>query len=350
MSRIAVGISGGVDSAVVVHLLQQAGHEVVGIHLSLTPNTALNQQTAEDARIVAEHFGIEFHVVDARESFEKNVIVPFAQAYIHGQTPNPCVRCNAYIKFGALWQEAQRLGCSHLATGHYARIEHNEAHHALKNAKDPKKDQSYFLWSIPASVLPHVLFPLGDFLKTEVRDIAATLGLPTASKRDSQEICFVPDDDYIAFLNSYCPDKLPQKGHFINEEETILGTHQGAWRYTIGQRRGLGLALGYPAYVIDLNSKNNTVTVGHDEALWHNELIANAVNFHTEASFEGDALIKIRSRDQGTMGHWSYNGEFLTVHFDQPVRAITPGQSVVLYNNSRIIGGGIILQALTTSL
>ena len=349
MSRIAVGISGGVDSSVTVHLLQKAGHEVVGIHLCLTPNQAQNQQTAEDARIVAEHFGIEFHILDACNYFDENVIQPFAEDYIHSLTPNPCVRCNACVKFGILWQEAQRLGCTHLATGHYVRMYHKDDVFALAKAEDPKKDQSYFLWAIPADVLPHVVFPLGAYHKTEVREIAATLGLSTASKRDSQEICFVPDDDYIAFLNNYCPDKLPQGGAFIGENDVILGKHQGAWRYTIGQRRGLGLALGYPAYVIDLDCQKNTVTVGRDDALWHEGLIATDVNFHVKHQNEGNALIKIRSRDQGTMGHWSYNNDTLTVHFDEPVRAITPGQSVVLYEDHHIIGGGIIRQALSTS-
>ena len=281
--------------------------------------------------------------------FDKNVIQPFAQAYIHNQTPNPCVQCNACVKFGILWQEAQRLNCTHLATGHYVRLHHENNIYALSRAEDPKKDQSYFLWAIPADVLPHVVFPLGDYNKTDVRKIATELGLSTASKRDSQEICFVPDDDYIAFLPHYCPTKLPKEGHFINENNDIIGTHQGAWRYTIGQRRGLGLALGYPAYVVALNTEKNTVTVGHDESLWHEGLIATHVNFHVKHSNEGTALIKIRSRDQGTTGHWSYADDILTIHFDEPVRAITPGQSVVLYDNNCIIGGGIILHALPTS-
>lgn len=346
MSKVAVGLSGGVDSSVTVHLLKQAGHEVVGIHMLLTPESARDKNAANDARRVAEHFGIEFHVLDAHEIFERTVIAPFADSYINSQTPNPCVRCNATIKFGVLWEEAQRLDCDHLATGHYVRIVQNNGIIALTPGKDTKKDQSYFLWGIPAEVLAHVLCPLGDYTKDEVRAIAASLGLSTASKRESQEICFIPNDDYATFLSNYCPERLPRKGDFINENNERIGQHAGAWRYTIGQRRGLGLALGYPAYVIATDCLANTVTVGRDQSLWHHGLVANQVNFHTTNQTKGRARIKIRSRDAGTTGSWQFDGNRLTVHFDEPVRAITPGQSVVLYEDDKIIGGGIILSTL----
>lgn len=350
MSKVAVGLSGGVDSSVTVHLLQEAGHEVVGIHLLLTPESSRDQDAASDARRVADHFGIDFHILDARDTFEKAVIRPFADAYINSQTPNPCVRCNAFIKFGVLWEEAQRLGCEYLATGHYVRIAQTEHGAALATPKDTKKDQSYFLWGIPADVLSHIICPLGDYTKDEVRAIAASMGLSTASKRESQEICFIPNDDYAAFLSNYCPSQLPGKGQFINEEHTVIGNHHGAWRYTIGQRRGLGLALGYPAYVIATDCHANTVTVGRDTALWHKGLVAGEVNFLQKGLSTGRARIKIRSRDAGAMGQWQYDGERLTVQFDEPVRAITPGQSVVLYDQDCVIGGGIIESTHNTSL
>lgn len=350
MSKVAVGLSGGVDSSVTVHLLKEAGYEVIGIHLLLAPESSRDADATVDAQRVADYFGIEFHVLDAREAFEKAVIAPFADAYIHSQTPNPCVRCNAIIKFGILWEEAQRLGCDLLATGHYVRIKNTAHGPALATPKDVKKDQSYFLWGIPKDVLSHIVCPLGDYTKEEVRAIAASMGLSTASKRESQEICFIPNDDYAAFLCGYCPERLPQKGTFINEVHERIGTHSGAWRYTIGQRRGLGLALGYPAYVIATDCEKNTVTVGRDNALWHSGLIADEVNFHCDAPKEGHARIKIRSRDTGTMGHWHYDGTHLSISFDEAVRAITPGQSVVLYDNDCVIGGGIIISTLPSAL
>lgn len=350
MSKVAVGLSGGVDSSVTVHLLKEAGHEVIGIHLLLTPESSRDADAAFDAQRVAEHFGIDFHILDARELFAKTVIEPFADAYIHSQTPNPCVRCNAFIKFGVLWNEAKRLGCDKLATGHYVRIKEAAHGTALVTPKDHKKDQSYFLWGIPKEVLPHILCPLGDYTKDEVRAIAASMGLSTASKRESQEICFIPNDDYAAFLTEYCPERLPKQGAFFNNASERIGTHAGAWRYTIGQRRGLGLALGYPAYVTATDCKQNTVTVGRDTDLWHQKLIANEVNFHCNVPKEGYARIKIRSRDAGTMGHWQFDGTTLSITFDEPVRAITPGQSVVLYEDDNIIGGGIITAALPSSL
>lgn len=350
MSKVAVGLSGGVDSSVTVHLLQKAGYEVIGIHLLLTPESSRDAAACADAQRVANHFGIDFHILDARDTFAKTVIEPFADAYIHSQTPNPCVRCNALIKFGVLWEEAQRLGCDKLATGHYVRIKETAHGAALATPKDLKKDQSYFLWGIPKDVLHHIICPLGDYTKDEVRAIAASMGLSTASKRESQEICFIPNDDYTAFLSGYCPERLAQKGAFINETNERIGTHAGAWRYTIGQRRGLGLALGYPAYVIATDCEQNTVTVGRDPALWHKGLIAEDVNFHCDLLKEGHARIKIRSRDAGSPGHWHYDGNNLVVTFDEAVRAITPGQSVVLYDDDCVIGGGIITAILPSSL
>lgn len=347
MSKVALGLSGGVDSSVAVYLLQQAGHEVVGIHMRLTPESGRDSQAANDARKVAEHFGIAFHILDARDAFAREVMQPFADAYLHGQTPNPCVRCNARIKFGLLWQEAQRLGCDKLATGHYVRILHDEQGDALARAADPIKDQSYFLWGIPRAMLARTLCPLGDYSKDETRAMAASLGLITAEKKESQEICFIPGDDYVAFLTHICPERLPGQGDFIDAEGAVIGHHQGAWRYTIGQRRGLGLALGYPAYVTATDPIANTVSVGTGDALFANGLIAEQVNFLCDAPPDGRAQIKIRSRDRGTDGTWQFDGERLTVHFDASVRAITPGQSVVLYDGARVIGGGIIQKAIS---
>lgn len=346
MSKVALGMSGGVDSSVAVYLLQEAGHEVVGIHMRLTPESGRDSQAADDARRVAERFGIAFHILDARDAFTANVMQPFAAAYLSGQTPNPCVRCNATIKFGVLWQEAQRLGCDHLATGHYVRICHDGAGDALLAAQDPAKDQSYFLWGVPREMLAHILCPLGDYTKIETRALAADLGLVTAAKKESQEICFIPGDDYAAFLEGYCPERLPGAGAFVDERGYVLGSHRGAWRYTIGQRRGLGLALGYPAYVTATDPAANTVTVGTNDTLFATGLVAGEVNFLVPDAADGRARIKIRSRDRGTPGSWQLENGSLRVHFDAPVRAVTPGQSVVLYDGDRVIGGGIIQHTL----
>ncbi len=342
MSKVAIGLSGGVDSSVAVHLLQQAGHEVVGIHMRLTPESGRDNRAARDAQAVAEQFGIAFHELDMRDYFSREVIAPFADAYLQGLTPNPCVRCNALVKFGALWKEAQRLGCDKLATGHYVRVRHDTSGDALLCAASPEKDQSYFLWGIPRDMLAHILCPLGDYSKDETRAMAAELGLITAEKKESQEICFIPGDDYAAFLQAYCPDHLPGKGAFIDAQSHTIGEHTGSWRYTIGQRRGLGLALGYPAYVTAINAEANTVTVGTNDDLMHQELSASQVNLLVSGTTSGRARIKIRSRDRGSEGSWRLEGERLLVHFDTPVRAITPGQSVVLYDSERVIAGGII--------
>lgn len=342
MSKVAIGLSGGVDSSVAVHLLQQAGHEVVGIHMRLTPESGRDDRAARDAQAVAEQFGIAFYELDMRDYFRQEVIVPFAEAYLQGLTPNPCVRCNALVKFGALWKEAQRLGCDKLATGHYVRIHHDATGDALLCAASPEKDQSYFLWGIQRAMLAHILCPLGEYSKEETRAMAAELGLITAEKKESQEICFIPGDDYAAFLQTHCPDRLPGKGAFMNAQGHIIGEHAGSWRYTIGQRRGLGLALGYPAYVTAIDPKANTVTVGTNDDLMHQALSASQVNVLTTDTTAGRARIKIRSRDRGNEGSWHFDGEHLLVHFDAPVRAITPGQSVVLYDGDRVIAGGII--------
>ncbi len=343
MSKVAIGISGGVDSSVALHLLKEAGHEVIAIHMKLIDENSRDSDAQKDAQAVAEHFNVPFHLVHLEEAFEKEVIAPFAQSYLKGDTPNPCVRCNATIKFGALWQAAQALGCDYLATGHYVRTVPKEGRILLAAPKDHAKDQSYFLWGVASEVLSHVLTPLGDYTKDEVRDIAAALQLFTAKKKESQEICFIPNDDYAAFLEGYCPERLPKDGSFIAQDGHALGTHHGAWRYTIGQRRGLGLALGYPAYVVNTNAQANTVTVGTNEALMRTTLVARDVNRQAAMPKEGEALIKVRSRDKGTLGHYCLEGERLFVTFNEAVRAITPGQSVVLYDgDGHVLAGGII--------
>lgn len=335
-------MSGGVDSSVTVLRLLQAGHEVVGIHLLLAPEATAQGQAASDAVRVAGQLGISCHVIDRHEEFRHRVMEPFAREYLAGHTPNPCVRCNQWIKFGLMWEEARKLGCDRLATGHYARIGLADGQPALFRGADRTKDQSYFLWRMDRDMLSRVLFPLGDLAKTDTRAMAADAGLVTAKKSESQEICFVPNDDYIAFLQAFCPDSLPDQGQFTDASGKVLGTHRGAYRYTIGQRRGLGLALGYPAYVTVIDSAAGRVTVGTNADLMRTHLTADDVRFLADCGDSGTADFKIRSRGPATPGRWQYDGTHLQVEFDSPVRAVTPGQSVVLYDGDRVLGGGII--------
>ncbi|MFM9413911.1 tRNA 2-thiouridine(34) synthase MnmA [Peptococcus simiae] len=342
MKTIALGMSGGVDSSIAVHLLQEAGWQVIGLHLKLLDASGRDNQASRDAQAVADFFGIPLHLVDAREDFKTLVTGPFAEAYRQGRTPNPCVRCNQTIKFGRLWQEAQALGASHLATGHYARILEKDGRFGLYRGLNHKKDQSYFLYGIDRQVLPQVRFPLGDYSKDQVRAMAAQLGLPVASKSDSQEICFIANDDYPAWLEQHCSN-LPTQGQFLTPDGQVLGRHQGAWRYTIGQRKGLGLALGYPAYVEDIDAAKGTVTVGDGSGLYRDQLVASQVNWLADdRALSGQGIAKIRSRGEGSPAHWQRTDNRLEVTFDAPVRAITPGQSVVLYDGDRVLGGGII--------
>ena len=342
MNTIALGMSGGVDSSVAVHLLQKAGWKVIGLHLKLTAHTGRDDSAAADARRVADFFGIPLHIINAQADFESLVTTPFAEAYLKGQTPNPCVRCNRLIKFGRLWQEAQALGATHLATGHYARIRTLNGDTGLFRGADHLKDQSYFLYGINRALLPQVHFPLGDYTKPEIRAIAADLNLPVASKSDSQEICFIDDDDYARWLERNCDD-LPHQGTFVASDGSLLGHHQGAWHFTIGQRKGLGLALGYPAYVEKIDAASGQVVIGDGTALYRQELTAHDLNWLLPLKPEsGRATVKIRSRGEGAPAKWQVENKRLTVHFQQPIRAITPGQSVVLYDGDRVIGGGII--------
>lgn len=346
MSKVALGMSGGVDSSVAIHLLQKQGHDVVGIHLLLANNSETTGQAQADAQAVADLFHIPMHVIDLMSVFEQEVVQPFIQDYAQAKTPNPCIRCNEMIKFGKLWELAQSLGCSHLATGHYVRLKPNKENLSLLcKAVDSRKDQSYFLYRIHAQVLPHLIFPLGNYHKTEVRAIASELKLPIASKSDSQEICFIPEDDYIRFLQERkITNFADQEGSFVNETGDKIGRHNGLYRYTIGQRKGLGLALGYPAYVTNMDANTRQITIGKGDQLWRKELIASECSFFipVEAGLSGRAHVKIRSRDQGASASWSFDGKDLHIYFDEAVRAITPGQSAVLYDDDCILGGGII--------
>ena len=328
---IGVAMSGGVDSSFVAAYLLNQGYQVIGITMKL-----FDDQTADiDAKSIADFLGIEHHVLDLREDFQSNVIKYFCNEYSQSRTPNPCVRCNARIKFGKLFDFAMDLGVDYFATGHYARIENG----LLKKSTNLDKDQSYFLYRIDSKKLPRIKFPLGNFSKPEVRRQSELLRLPVATKKDSQEICFVPNDDYKKFLESRIEFR---SGNIISTRGKILGKHFGLANYTIGQRRGLGIANPEPLYVLKLDAESNSVIVGANSDLFSSKLHARDLKFLTSVEKEFRSSVKTRSGRRESMATVTIENDIATVKFDEPQRAITPGQSAVFYNSDVVLGGGII--------
>lgn len=337
MKKVLVGMSGGVDSSVSALLLKNSGYEVVGATMVLFGND-LNTTAATDAKKICDQLSISHYVIDLRDEFKKHVTDNFIQCYKNGLTPNPCVMCNKYLKFGALWDKAKELGCDYIATGHYVRQKDGKLMMSSANSKD----QSYFLYAINKDVIPHILFPLENFKeKEEIRKIAEENNLFVARKKDSQEICFIPNNDYTSYLTDNM-DSLPDKGDFIDKEGNILGKHKGVIYYTIGQRKGLGISAENPLYVININKANNTITLGCEKDLYTKELIAYNINILV-SSIPTDIEAKIRFRSslaKATIKLLDNNEAIVT--FDEPQRAITSGQSVVFYKDGIVLGGGII--------
>ena len=346
---VLIGMSGGVDSSVAAHLLQQAGYQCVGCTMKLYCGNA--EENIRDAKNVASRMGIPFHTLDFQDAFHRQVIGTFITCYETGLTPNPCIECNRHLKFGVMLEKALEMGCSHIATGHYARItKHPESgRYLLRKAADPAKDQTYFLYSLTQHQLAHTLFPLGDLTKEEAREIAEAQGFLNARKRDSQDICFVPDGDYVAFMREYTGKTYPA-GDYLDLSGKVVGKHQGAVCYTLGQRKGLGIALGAPAYVCGKDMQNNTVTVGPNEALFHNALRADNFNWILFPALSDPirvtAKIRHSQHEQAATVFPEENG-IVRVVFDQPQRAITPGQAIVLYQDDIVVGGGTIVEAFT---
>lgn len=344
--KVVVAMSGGVDSSVAAALLKQEGHDVIGATMQILPSDRQGPHTETGARKVAEKLGIPHYVMDLRDIFARQVITDFCEEYSRGRTPNPCIRCNQYIKFGALVERAREMGADFIATGHHARIELDEATgtYLLKKGVDPQKDQSYFLCQLTQEQLSHTLFPIGNFTKDRVREIASELRLPVGARPESQEICFIPDDDYPQFLKDYIP-QAAKPGPIIDERGNILGKHQGIMSYTIGQRQGLGIAAREPLYVTAIAPDRNAVVVGTREQTYGRELIASNLNWITTARPEQPFKLKARVRYRHPEAEATVNpldGDRVYVKFIEPQMAITPGQAIVFYDGDIVVGGGII--------
>ena len=348
---VLIGMSGGVDSSVAAYLLVREGYSCLGVTMRLNDHQAPGQaDDIADARSVAQGLGFPHEVFDFREDFRDLIIRKFVTSYEAGLTPNPCIDCNHLLKFGCLLAQGRQLGCAYVASGHYARIyrDSGTGRYLLRKAADPAKDQTYFLAGLSQEQLSRILFPLGDLTKTQVRDLAQEHGFVNARKRDSQDICFIPGGDYAAFLRRFTGKDYPQ-GDYLDLQGNVIGRHQGAVNYTLGQRKGLGIALGAPAYVCRKDMAANTVTLGPNEALFSKALEAKDWSWHPFPKLTAPLGVtaKIRhSRQEAPATVYPMEGGCARVQFDQPQRAITPGQAVVLYQGEYVVGGGVITKAL----
>jgi tRNA-specific 2-thiouridylase len=354
--RVVIGMSGGVDSSVAAYILKEQGYDVIGITMQIWQDMkqdafereggCCSLSATDDARRVCDKIGIPFYVVNFKEIFEKKVIDYFVDEYFEGRTPNPCIACNKYLKFDSLLSKARSLEAEYVATGHYARVHYDEHYkrYVLKKSATIQKDQTYALYNLTQEQLGATLMPLGDYTKDVVREIASELHLGVASKPDSQEICFVEDNNYSRFLAERRPDAV-KPGYFVDTKGNIIGEHSGIVNYTIGQRKGLGIAFGYPMFVVELIPDKNLVVLGDETEVFGTELIASDVNLILYESLDKPIRVKAKIRYSAKEADClvePLENNRIKVTFDEPQRAITPGQAIVLYDGDYVVGGGTI--------
>ena len=354
--KVVVGMSGGVDSSVAAWLLKEQGYDVIGVTMQIWQDEeedvleenggCCGLSAVEDARRVAQMLDIPYYVMNFKTAFKKNVMDYFVAEYLHGRTPNPCIACNRYVKWESLLKRSMDIGADYIATGHYARIILlPNGRYTLRTSATAAKDQTYALYNLTQHQLAHTLMPVGDYTKEEIRAIAQKIGLRTADKPDSQEICFIPDNDYAGFIEREAKGKVPPAGNFVTADGQVLGRHKGISHYTIGQRKGLGIALGTPVFVTEIRPKTNEVVLGSNEAVFGEELCADSLNFMSIPDLHGEMEVTAKIR-------YSHKGAPCTIRkmdqdrvicqFHAPVRAITPGQAVVFYEGDMVVGGGVI--------
>ena len=350
--KALIAMSGGVDSSVAAFLCKEKGLECTGCTMKLhnynktdglQAKTCCSLDDVEDARSVAQRLGIPYYVFDFSGEFKEKIIDKFVASYISGVTPNPCIDCNRYMKFSKLYDRARELGCDYVVTGHYAKIEKSGEKYLLKKGLDESKDQSYVLCFLTQEQLSHTLFPLGELTKNEAREIAEKQGFVNAAKPDSQDICFVPDGNYAKVINELT-GYVPEEGNFIDLDGNFMGKHRGVIHYTIGQRKGLGVTFGEPKYVCGIDPESNTVTLGNNADLFKREVRIDGINWISGEAPEGEfrCTAKIRYNQKEQPATVIPNGSEATIIFDEPQRAITPGQAAVIYDGDTVVAGGII--------
>lgn len=355
--RVVVGMSGGVDSSVAALLLKEQGYDVIGVTMQIWQDEEQACQAenggccglsaVEDAERVAQHLGIPYYVMNFKREFKRQVMDYFVEEYLRGRTPNPCIACNRYVKWEALLQRSLEIGADYIATGHYARIDRMEnGRFAIRSSVTAAKDQTYALYNLTQEQLSHTLMPVGAYTKEEIRGLAGKAGLPVAHKPDSQEICFIPDDDYAAFIDKAAGNRVPGPGNFVTKEGVVLGQHEGITHYTVGQRRGLKLPMGKRVFVTEIRPEVNEVVIGDNEDIFTDRVLCDRVNYMAIPDLDKPRRVLAKIR-------YNHRGEYCVIEkqaggrvlcsFEKPVRASTPGQAVVFYDGEYVLGGGTII-------